>query len=210
MRKLGGWQSKPFAITHSPFAEVLFLDADNLVLRDPSPLFDSPEYQRSGSLFWPDFKTVPSDYWAIRPFAWEFLELPPRIDAEIESGQLLINKPHCWRALQATLHMNNHSDFYYERCTYGDKDTFTLGWAVTATERSVVPSRPVFVGAQERIHFDLRGNELFQHCRKWALPVDKNPILPGYRLQKLCFEWLAEFAEVLSLSSIDPAPFTRS
>jgi hypothetical protein len=40
---LGGWQLKPYSIVHCPFREVLFLDADNVPLRDPTFLFECDE-----------------------------------------------------------------------------------------------------------------------------------------------------------------------
>jgi len=36
------------------FTEVIYLDSDNIPLRDPVELFDSVEYKQSGSVFWPD------------------------------------------------------------------------------------------------------------------------------------------------------------
>jgi hypothetical protein len=35
--------------------QVLYLDADNFVLRDPSALFDTQEYKSTAAIFWPDF-----------------------------------------------------------------------------------------------------------------------------------------------------------
>ena len=55
VRILNGWELKPFSIIHSEFKEVLFLDADNVPVRDPSFLFDTEEYRRFGAVFWPDF-----------------------------------------------------------------------------------------------------------------------------------------------------------
>ena len=53
--RLHGWELKPYAIQHSPFAEVLFLDADNVPVCDPTFLFETPQYQEHGAIFWPDF-----------------------------------------------------------------------------------------------------------------------------------------------------------
>src|SRR4029077_12182946 len=50
MRTLGGWQNKPFAIAHSSFEEVLSIDADNVALADPAPLFDDPVYRANGQV----------------------------------------------------------------------------------------------------------------------------------------------------------------
>lgn len=69
------------------------LDSDNLPLRDPEALFDSAEYQRSGTLFF-------SDWWDIvewvKPQAYKAFGLPypgdnPALLAA-ESGQLLLNR----------------------------------------------------------------------------------------------------------------------
>src|SRR6266704_5059621 len=54
VRILNGWELKPYAIIHSRFREVLFLDADNVPVLDPTFLFDDSEYQDKGAIFWPD------------------------------------------------------------------------------------------------------------------------------------------------------------
>jgi hypothetical protein len=51
---LGGWELKSYALMHSRFSEVLFLDADNVPVKDPSCLFERPEFQETGAIFWPD------------------------------------------------------------------------------------------------------------------------------------------------------------
>lgn len=38
-----------------PRAQVLYLDADNIPVRDPSQLFASAQYNASGALFWQDY-----------------------------------------------------------------------------------------------------------------------------------------------------------
>mmetsp|Transcript_34446 Transcript_34446/g.55418 ORF Transcript_34446/g.55418 Transcript_34446/m.55418 type:complete len:393 (+) Transcript_34446:137-1315(+) len=49
------YENKPFAIIHSSFDEVLFMDADNFPFEtDPALLFDTPEFKETGALFWPD------------------------------------------------------------------------------------------------------------------------------------------------------------
>lgn len=84
---------KPLVLLHSSFEEVLLLDDDNLPLRDPTYLFEYPQYQESGAIFWPD-------YWrtsALNPI-WELVGAEPH-GYEQESGQLLVNKRKGWAAL---------------------------------------------------------------------------------------------------------------
>jgi hypothetical protein len=47
--------SKPAAILSATFTEILFLDTDSYLVRDPEYLFQSdPMYLRFGALFFPD------------------------------------------------------------------------------------------------------------------------------------------------------------
>jgi len=52
---------KVLAVAYTSFAEVLLLDADNLVLRDPTYLFEDEQFKRTGMLMWPDFWDVSYD-----------------------------------------------------------------------------------------------------------------------------------------------------
>lgn len=123
-----GYASKPFAIWRSSFQEVLWLDCDNFPLRDPSFLFEDPEYRAKGSLFWRD--VVSTDrvfYWHPSSIIWPLFNVPMNDAEEFETGQLLIDKEKCWQELGLTLHFNIRSDIYVQRLI-GDKDTFRLAW----------------------------------------------------------------------------------
>ena len=52
---LTGYQSKVMAIMSSRFREVLYLDADNTAVTDPTDLFETSQYTSTGALFWKDF-----------------------------------------------------------------------------------------------------------------------------------------------------------
>ncbi len=202
MRELGGWQNKLFSIVNSPFDEVFSFDADNVALRDPSPLFEHPQFRSHGQIFWPDFLFDEDNDWTIKPYAWEFLGLPARRGAELESGQLLVSKSACWEPLMLAFHMNEHSDFYYERCTFGDKDTFRLAWECLRRPPYVVPHRPEMIEFPVRLQHAPDGTALFEHSRKWLLPLARNGPMPGFRLEKECLGWLAELEEGLARGGI--------
>jgi hypothetical protein len=192
-RRLDSWELKPFAIAWSRFAEVLYLDADNVPLRDPAFLFDSAAYGEAGALFWPDRYAGPGTgiEWLKRE-AWEACGVPYRPEPEIEAGQLLIDKRRSWRALAMTLHLNEHSDYYYA-FFLGDKDTFHLAWRRTETAYALVPWRPRTLGRSEVIvQHDPEGAPLFQHRNgsKWSL-TRANPSIPGFRDEDACLEVLA-------------------
>ena len=136
-RNCHGWAMKSAAVINAPYREVLLLDADNFPARDPSYLFDTPEYQEYGYCLWPD----------IRPFDpnaqyWASLGLPAEDVSEHESGQLLIDKFVSWDALVVTSWLNGNSNYYYT-VAYGDKDYWRAGARLTGKDFFV--SQPCFV-----------------------------------------------------------------
>lgn len=53
---LKGFALKAFALVYvTTFRRVLLLDADNMPLVDPGPLFQDPAFRSAGNLFWPDY-----------------------------------------------------------------------------------------------------------------------------------------------------------
>jgi alpha 1,2-mannosyltransferase len=202
MRVLGGWQNKVFSIAHSPFEEVFSFDADNVALADPTGLFEEAAYRRHGQIFWPDFLFEQQNEWTIRPYAWDFLGLPPMTGAELESGQVVLNKAACWEPLMLVYHMNEHPEFYFEKCTYGDKDTYRLAWEYLRRPPYVVPKRPEMLEDMVRIQHAPDGRALFQHSRKWLLPLERNAPLASYRLERECMDWLKEIEAGLAAAGI--------
>jgi hypothetical protein len=192
VRRLDSWEVKPYAIVRSRFEEVLYLDCDNMALCDPSFLFESEGYKRYGAVFWPDRYSGPyTGHEWLRREAWELCGVPYRLEAEIEAGQMVVDKRRCWQALALTLHLNEHSDFYYAYFL-GDKDTFHLAWRRVGTEYYEIPYRPATLGdSQAMVQFDDEGKALFQHRNgaKWRVFGD-NPSVPGFACEAECMEML--------------------
>jgi len=134
--KLNIWknfQIKADAIISSSFDEVLYLDSDNIPLRDPSYLFDSEFYKGEGrpkAVFWPDLNKDHPD----NPI-WRLMgKTCNNTEFEVESGQVLISKSgnHGFNlaALHVAAHMQEDHEFYFS-LSGGDKDTFRYGfWAL--------------------------------------------------------------------------------
>ena len=57
-RLAGGWPLKPYAIAHSRFREVLYLDADTVPLVDSQQAFSWDAYRDNGLLLWPDIVNI--------------------------------------------------------------------------------------------------------------------------------------------------------
>jgi len=191
-RRLDSWELKCFALVNCSFEEVLFLDADNVPAADPTFLFHSPEYVEHGAIFWPDRWPGSGREW-LRREAWFLCGVPYRLEPEIESGQMLIDKRRCWRPLQIALYINEHSDFFYEYF-YGDKDTFHLAWRRANLPYALAPHPPRTLGESDVIEqYDFQGDILFQHRNgdKWSI-TRQNRCIAGFLRERECFQFLDE------------------
>src|SRR5262245_11718215 len=105
-RRLGGWELKVFAALHSPFEEVLFLDADCYPCRNPQFLFDLEDYRDRGAIFWPDLHANDTR------LKWSAFGVPdPGRPGSVESGQYVVHKQTSWRPLNLAWFYNDHSDY---------------------------------------------------------------------------------------------------
>jgi ADP-heptose:LPS heptosyltransferase len=182
-RILNGWELKPYAIIHSPFREVLLIDADNVPTRDPEYLFATPQFSKHGALFWPDRDRLGRDHpiWELCGVAW-------RGDFAFESGQVAVDKSRCWTALRLCMWLNEHSDFYY-RYVHGDKETFHLAFRKCNAAFAMAPAPPIY---RQGIFYqrDFDGQVVFQHGRKWSFEPDSDR--EGYVHEAACRRFLAE------------------
>jgi hypothetical protein len=196
------WALKPFAILHSRFQEVLSLDADNVPAIDPARLFEAAPYRETGAIFWPDLKPIPAE----SPI-WEVCRVPYRDEASFESGQIVLDKARCWKALLLTMHMNECAGFYYQYVN-GDKDTFHMAWRMLGQPYSMAPHPPRLMLARRADPLfayvgpvmgqrDFDGRVILQH-RNWPkfILFGKNPRYPGFAHEAKCFEFLDELARL--------------
>jgi alpha 1,2-mannosyltransferase len=153
---------KQLAILASSFQEVLFLDADNLPLKDPSFLFDDPSYTETGLLVWPDFWDS-----QVAPGTWEALGVPleDRPRGSFESGQMLLDKRRCWQPLLLAIYFNMQGKVFYplfSTAGQGDKETLPLAWL--ALGRSKYGRVPHAVFAVGTVNITFNGVAMLQHA----------------------------------------------
>jgi hypothetical protein len=188
-RKLGGWELKPYSIINSRFEEVLYLDADNLAVKNPEYLFETVEYKTAGVVLWPDFGRC-----SPKRLIWKICEVEYRNEPEVESGQILINKSKCWHALQIAMHLNEHSDFYY-KYIHGDKETFHMAFR-RLNQTYAMPYRGIAKLSGVMCQHDFDGNRLFQHRNmdKWNL-IDINKDIKGFLYQSECQQFVDQLRD---------------
>lgn len=184
-----GFLAKIHAIYHSKLDQVLFLDADNSPVRDPTYLFDIPEFTSTGALFWPDFWHPEHTIFNIHPesLLWELLGMPFVDMFEQESGQIVIDRVRHASAVAMVhyygFHRPKHLDRY--KLVHGDKDLFRLAWLKIKQPFHMVQHPPGVAGTllagqfcgMTMVQYDPKGHLLFLHRnaaklkgRKYTIP----------------------------------------
>ncbi|HEX3800515.1 MAG TPA: glycosyltransferase family 9 protein [Verrucomicrobiae bacterium] len=191
IRRLGGWESKAYAILHSKFQEVIFLDADNVPVANPEYLFDSKEYQKTGAIFWPDYDR-PAGH---QPTVWKSCGIRRPKEPEFESGQIVVDKKRCWEALSLAVWFNANSDFYYQYI-HGDKETFHLAFRKLKTPYSLVHI-PIHTLEATMCQHDFDGRRIFQHRNmdKWDYLL-MNRKVEDFWLEQECHDYIVQLRRV--------------
>ncbi|RLN96878.1 hypothetical protein BBJ28_00024569 [Nothophytophthora sp. Chile5] len=170
-----GFNSKVFALAHSALDQVLFLDADNTPVKDPTYLFTTPEFLAQGTIFWPDFWHPVNTIFNVNAesLVWELVGTPFVDMFEQESGQLLIDRRRAGMALQVVqlLAFREPDQFKQLKLVHGDKDLFRLAWLKTQTSFHMIGTPAAAAGIVKSDQFcgmtmvqhDTRGDVLFLH-----------------------------------------------
>ena len=117
---------KPAAILSSTFREVIFIDSDCYIVKDPIHLFDNdPMYKQFGSLFYPDIYRA-HQY----SHVWSLLNTTcVQNEFSIDSGVIVLDKKRVWNAIYLVKLMSHYDEIFYRRFfSDGDKDTFKLAF----------------------------------------------------------------------------------
>mgnify|MGYP001325812111 CR=1 FL=1 len=195
-KHLGGWQLKSWAVLHSSFEEVLLVDSDSYLEREPSYLFDGPEWRDHAAIFWPDRFDLRSDAgcWMPpgAPGAWEAFGVEDSGDRrQMESGQLLVNKARSWQAMNLCAWYNDHWQHYYN-FVYGDKDTFRMAWSRTGAPFFLVPG---YCGLDPGVYVQrwTDGSVAFRHLIGGKWNISGRPLIGRhFTHRQLCSRFVAD------------------
>jgi ADP-heptose:LPS heptosyltransferase len=186
IRILRGWELKAFALLHCRFQEVLLLDSDNVPVTNPEPLFETRQFKRTGAVFWPDVRRYNP-----RHDIWRITGVPYRAGREFESGQILVDKTKCWRALWLARWFNEHSDFFYNYIL-GDKETFYFAFRKLKAPYAMPRRQPYRLPGTLCQH-DFKGARVFQHrnTEEWNIWL-QNRRVREFRYDRECRLFLQE------------------
>lgn len=117
-----GWVNKLFALTHTKFDRVLFLDADAYCVVNPVPLFD--KLIESSFVYWQDMPhQIKTIKWAEVYPEGERKAIPP-----VQGGQLFIDRNKASTLIRVSNYLCEESNYYFTKM-YGDQDTWRIGLA---------------------------------------------------------------------------------
>lgn len=185
-RILRGWELKAYSVLHCPFKEVLLLDADNVPVTNPEFLFESQQFKDAGAIFWPDYGRLERERQI-----WELCGVEYKDEPEVESGQVVVDKQRCWRALCLAMWYNEFSDFYY-KFVHGDKETFHIAFRKMG-QPYAMPEKGIHTLPATMCQHDFEGRRLFQHrnLAKWKL-IGDNRRINGFLYEDECLQYLNE------------------
>lgn len=177
--RLKSYAIKPYALTQSKFQHVILVDSDSVPLVHPTKVMkESKQYRDYGNLFFKD------PAWKYQPdlahpkFRNAYKDADQADKAygthDTESGQFFIDRNRWKNALLYAWKLNDHMDLIY-RATFGDKDTFIVGFALNGQveEYQQMETVPLILIApydmkvnRERVafvHFDSKKQPIFFH-----------------------------------------------
>ncbi|KAL4106654.1 hypothetical protein PRIC1_004701 [Phytophthora ramorum] len=194
-----GFNSKVYALAHSELDQVLFLDADNSPVKDPTYLFTAPEFVQSGAIFWPDFWHPMNTIFNVnkQSLLWELVGTPFVDMFEQESGQLLIDRRRATVALEIVQFLALRKPDHFERfkLLHGDKDLFRLAWLKTNTSFHMIQTPAAAAGmvkgkqfcGMTMVQHDPQGEVLFLHHNGKKLIGDEEKTRVWTHLQSFVF-----------------------
>ncbi|OWY97312.1 hypothetical protein PHMEG_00032194 [Phytophthora megakarya] len=170
-----GFGAKVFAVYNSFFERVLFLDADNVPVRDPTYLFKTQEFLDTGAIFWPDFWHPGHTIFNIhgQSLLWEILGTTFVNSFEQESGQLVIDRRRHAAPLDLVKFytFQRPNPFTRLKLAYGDKDLFRFAWMKLNVPFTMIQTPPAIAGkvmngsfcGMTMVQHDPTGEVLFLH-----------------------------------------------
>ena len=142
------YQLKSAALLASQFDDILFLDTDNVPVKDPIPFFHMPEYLKFGLILWPDiWKTHPKN-----PI-YDIFNQECTNQWETEAGQMLINKNMHMKTLLMSYYIMQDRGFWFD-VLFGDKDVMRYAAKIVGLPYKIVPWFPSIVGYMDRFKGD--------------------------------------------------------
>ena len=204
-----------FALLQSNFDEVLYLDSFTVPVQDVEALFDSPQFEESGAVFWPGSGSLHKDI----PL-WAELDLDSCL-GRFDSGQCLLRLSSVWEPLMfsGTIHERIFRDYKYLHKNEPVNDAVFLALQKFGTPFEMPKIQPdllKFPGIAACkpnvvVQHDFEKNPLFQrriHPRRQLIHNDS--WVPGLLFEATYREFLRALRGMLDAGSPRPSCAVKS
>jgi hypothetical protein len=184
--QLKGWDIKPYSMLLNPFKEMLFLDADIILVQNPEVLFEYPEYKETGAVFFKDRMYGGGAHYpgfisqiVPLPHSKQLRETPMfrgKSQNHMESGVIAFDKSRRLMGLLAVCKLNNpYEREFIHKHTHGDKETFWLGFEIAEEPYKFLEPRSGMIAGEIKVkdgkesllgkiaHFDGQGQMIWFH-----------------------------------------------
>jgi hypothetical protein len=163
---VGVYSYKFYALLSTAFSDVVYLDADNIPLRNIEEIFESSEYRRTGAILWPDrcgarclgviadngYSAFPNHVLYVANIGGLIYDANNRrYTQEVESGQLALNMRRHGPIVEFGRQLMEDMNFF-SRTVRGDKDIWRLAFLMAGEEFHFV-DQPIGVS------YSLRGRQ---------------------------------------------------
>nr|CCA20051.1 conserved hypothetical protein [Albugo laibachii Nc14] len=159
--------AKIYAVAYSTFKQLLLLDADNFAVSDPTRLFESDAFVKTGAIFWPDFWLPDRTMFFMNDHSlvWEMLNVEYVYMFEQESGQVLIDRERHTKALSVLAYFGLRRPRLLVELgfSWGDKDLFRFAWMTTNSTFHFISGPPGSAGILLREKNLFCGQSIVQH-----------------------------------------------
>ena len=152
--ELDGRQMQAFAILHSSFVEVVWMDRRIHPMHDVRGVFDDESYLEHGSLFWQDLVTDPHRLklsWSEQYVIEMGIEDMGMAEREFEAGMLVVDKERCWVALQVVVYMSREYAHFDHFDGMTNVDSWRLAFKMLGARHGLVSHLPDLVGRLDEI-----------------------------------------------------------
>jgi hypothetical protein len=205
--RLQGWSCKPFAMLAASFREVILMDADVLMMRDPVSLFDMQTYTQTRTVFFYDRTSIWNDEGKFdMDRQWMMSLIPTPSDQmrnsrwfrdkgfhEQESGVVVMDTYRHLISLLTTCLLNAmpyRQEVY--RHVYGDKETFWMGFEMCKEPYDFVPGFGGSVGPLKQMDGKQMPCGLLAHVDEHGRLLWFNGAYDEVQFDTFAVDWIGE------------------
>ncbi len=204
-----GFTLKTFSILNCGFKNVMFLDADCIATRNPTFLFKTKEYKKTGLLVWADplyhlIQRVWTGLTGMGSLKKMFPEKSPTRAGftEIESGEMVINLEKHYRVFLLQHFIHQYRNFYFDYI-FGDKHTLQMALGLLNKEFEMVDTGTAL--PYEGISYKWYDKKIiFEHHTDSEFKFNNIPIRSSFKNAKLHRKLLIELAKNWKLPKYPP------